>query len=84
MFSSLKLKINVVLDTYNYGPGDTINWKVILKVKKDFVLKDLTVYLFAIRDVKSYLSKGQKIKSQIIYDFSNILERDKSFLKNQS
>jgi hypothetical protein len=84
MFGSFKLKIDVVLDKYNYVPGETINGKVILKIKKDFFLKDLKVFLFAIRDVKSYSSKGQSTRRDKIYSFDYVLERDKSFSKTEN
>lgn len=81
MFGSFKLKMDVVLDKYNFVPGDTINGKVFLKVKKDFFLKDLKISLFAIRDVKSYSSKGQSTRRSTIYDFDYVLKREEAFKK---
>ena len=74
LISKSKGKIDIVLDNYNYSPGDTINGKIKLTINKPIHSKELKIKLIGEKIQKSYTSVGTSTRSstdtQVIFDFS--------------
>jgi hypothetical protein len=75
-----KGRIDIVLDKYNYAPGEEITGKVILRLKKPVEANQLKVGLKGKMETQNYSSKkGTTTNEQDIYNFSYPIEGKKNF-----
>jgi hypothetical protein len=84
MFAFLKGKADIVLENYNFSAGDIIKGKVILKVKKNFESKGIVLKLLARSKKTSVGAKGSSTSYVDVYNFSQDLEREKSYSSSSS
>ncbi|MCW1296386.1 MAG: hypothetical protein OH319_01760 [Candidatus Parvarchaeota archaeon] len=79
--------IDVVVEKYNYSPGETIKGKVILKLKKPTKAKQLKVALIGEKMLKEMQVTSASIKSKErkreIYRFEIPLDREKEYLTGE-
>ncbi len=74
-----KRKIDVILEKYNFSPGEMIRGKVVLKLKEPIKARALKVGL--VGEKESYSSKGSS-KSQV-FKFEMPLDGEKEYLEGE-
>ena len=79
ILSKMKGKIDIIPDSYNYSPGDTIKGKVKLLIKKSIKSNGLTVRLVGERIQKSYSRGSSNTNTQYIYDFKMPIDGEKQY-----
>ncbi len=83
MISKSKGKIVIELSKYDYSPGDTINGKVILKLKKPVKAKSLEVGLIGISESTSYNRTGKRAsrtnRSDFAFEFEKPISGEKDY-----
>jgi sporulation-control protein spo0M len=83
IFGFFKGKLNVILNKHDFTPGDIIEGKMILTVKRDFESKGAYVYLSAIQQTRVNNSGKSTTRSSIIYDFKLDLENERAYTKGE-
>jgi len=91
LISRSKGKIQIVLDNYNFSPGDTISGKLNLKIKKPIQSKALTIRLIGEKIQSNNINLNSRqgnypsnsTNYQRIFDFSEPIEGPKEFQPNQ-
>jgi len=82
MFGLGKGSIEIQLEKYNFSPGETINGKVFLKIKKQEKAKAVIIRLIG-EQKSSNFSTVQKTnvqtRKQYIYDFKQQLDSEKEY-----
>ena len=80
-------KIEVILDKFNFSPGETIKGKVILKLKKPVKAKQLKVGLRGEKTTENLRTVSGKPttrqKKSYIYNFEMPLDREKDYLEGE-
>jgi hypothetical protein len=82
LITKSKGKIDIVLKNYNYSPGDTINGKINLTVKKPIQSKGITIRLIGERIQRNYSRNStnhNSTNSQRIFDFKQPVEGKKDY-----
>jgi len=78
-----KGKIEIQLNNYNYKPGDMVEGKVALKLKKPLEGKQLTIRILGQKRVKhtSVSSSGpsQTYRTETVFDFKQPLDGEKTY-----
>ena len=83
MFGLSKGTIEIQLDRNNFQPGDIINGRVVLQMKKTVVAKDLTIRLIANQKVTQGVGTNRSTRIMKIYDFKLNLDNEKEYPANQ-
>jgi hypothetical protein len=88
---SMKGKIAINLDKYDFSPGETISGTVVLKLKKPVDATELSVGLVGTRETSSYSrnSKGaagasKNTKEENIYNFKKPISGEKQYPVGES
>jgi hypothetical protein len=86
IFEFLKGKIDVLIEKYNFSPGEMIKGRVILELKKPILAKELRIGLFGLKITTRQItsSKGTpttQTKTEFIYRFEMPLDKEKAYLK---
>ena len=80
-------KIEVILDKFNFSPGETIKGKVILKLKKPVRAKQLKVGLRGEKITENIRTAGSKRthheEKSYIYNFEMPLDKEKDYLEGE-
>ncbi|MEM5790884.1 MAG: hypothetical protein QXP77_02465 [Candidatus Aenigmatarchaeota archaeon] len=79
MFPFGKGKIEIILEKYNFSPGEIIKGRVILKLKEPIMARALKVGL--IGEEKSF--SGKKKSSTKIFSFEMPLDGEKEYLEGE-
>jgi len=83
IMKSLKGKINIELNKFEYMPGDTISGATILKLRKDVEAKALNIGLIGEQVSISRTSKGNKRKTNTIFNFKKPLDGEKIYAQGE-
>ncbi len=91
LIAKSKGKIEIVLSNYNYSPGDTINGKLNLIIKKPIKADELNIRLVGKRIDKNYRSgfnttrnsRTSTSSTSYIYDFKQPIEGAKEYQPGQ-
>jgi len=75
--------IEVILEKYNYSPGETIEGKIILKLKKPIRAKKLKVGLRGEKKTKEIGEKPPEQKKTFIFNFEMPLDKEKEYFKGE-
>jgi hypothetical protein len=86
IFEFLKGKIDILIEKYNFSPGETIRGRVFLELKKPILAKELRIGLFGLKITTRQItsSKGTpttQTKTEFIYHFEMPLDKEKTYLK---
>lgn len=87
LYSRSKGSVSIVLDKYEFSPGETIKGKVVLKIKKPIQAKSLTVGLRGVMKSSSSITMGsskQKQKDKEIFSFSQPISMAKNYIIGES
>ncbi|MEM0465250.1 MAG: hypothetical protein QXW97_00945 [Candidatus Pacearchaeota archaeon] len=81
LIAKSKGKIDIILDNYNYSPGDTINGKINLIIKKPVKAKELNIRLIGKRTDIRYNTQQRRndINENTIFDFKQIIAGEKEY-----
>jgi hypothetical protein len=80
IISKMKGKIVIELNNSNYSPGETINGKLILNIKKPLEATELNIRLFGNMNQNSYgRGKGASSRSSTIFDFKQPVSKNKIY-----
>jgi hypothetical protein len=87
IFDFLKPGIDILIEKYNYSPGETIRGKVVLKLKKPTKAKQLKVGLIAERKSREIrVTRGKTSTSEstrVVYKFEMPLDGEKEYLSGE-
>src|SRR3989338_8538345 len=82
MFGLGKGSIEIQLEKYNFSPGETINGKVFLKIKKQEKAKAVIIRLIGEQKSSNFSTVQKtnvKTRKQYIYDFKQQLDSEKEY-----
>jgi len=86
--SMMKGKIEISLNNFNFSPGDSINGKIILNLKKPIQAKSLNVRLVAesSSNKRTTLGNSKHTHSQkhILFDFIQPIDGEKTYSAGQT
>jgi hypothetical protein len=87
VFDFLKPGIDILIEKYNYSPGETVKGKVVLKLKKPTKAKQLKVGLIAERKIReTQVISGKtsiRERNEIAYRFEMPLDGEKEYFSGE-
>ena len=87
IFDFLKPGIDIIIEKYNYSPGETVKGKVVLKLKKPTKAKQLKVGLIAERKIReTQVISGKtsiRERKETAYRFEMPLDGEKEYLSGE-
>ena len=78
-----KEKITLMLDKFNFKPGDTIKGNISLHLKKPMHARKLEVSLIGKRKTRRRTSRGSQTYYETIYDFDIPVDGEKEYQNEQ-
>jgi hypothetical protein len=87
MFGFGKGKIDLIIEKYNFSPGDTIKGKILLKLNKPIHAKAIKVELLGEKSTsKTVITTGSTTHSQsneYVFNFEMPLDGEKDYLEGE-
>ncbi len=90
MFGFGKGKIELILEKYNFRPGETIKGKVSIKMNKPTKAKELRVEFAGIKNISTNnisfgkgINTSKKTKTEFIHDFKMPLDGEKEYTQGE-
>jgi hypothetical protein len=79
MFGFGKGKIEILLDNFNYNYGEVIEGKLVLKLKKPMMGKELSIALIGDRTTTSSSSGRNSTSRTRVFDFKQPIDYEKEY-----
>jgi hypothetical protein len=78
-------KLNIVLNNYNYSPGDTISGQISLELKKQIQSKGIFISLYGEQSQESYdaIKKRTETRTERIFEFRQPIDGERSLTPGQ-
>jgi len=85
ILKKMKGSIEIIPDKYSYSPGETINGKLILKIKKPVQATNLIVGLKCEKNEQNYSSNSNRAQSEnsSVFDFNQPLDGKKDYTPSE-
>ena len=88
IFEFLRGKIDIVLEKFDFSPGETINGKVVINLKKPIKAKGLKIGFYGIKIIKEKVTSERgtpttRTRKEIIHKFEIPLGGEKEYLKGE-
>lgn len=78
-----KEKITLIMDKYDYAPGEKIKGTISLSLKKPTNARKIEVSLIGKRKTRHRTSKGTRTSYETVYDFDMPLDGEKEYQNEQ-
>jgi hypothetical protein len=88
IFSFLKGKIDIVLEKFDFSPGETIKGKVLIDLKKSIKAKGLKIGFYGIKIIRERITTARgapttRTRKEFIHKFEIPLDGEKEYLKGE-
>jgi len=88
IFEFLRGKIDIVLEKFDFSPGETIKGKAVINLKKPIKAKGLKIGFYGIKIIKEKVTSERgtpttRTRKEIIHKFEISLGGEKEYLKGE-